>query len=240
MRPVSSEGVGVLRPLLAALLAASLVWSCAEKGAVGPAAAAGPGPEAKPSPTERYLRALDRRSDGDAKGYYDELIALAHEEPDSRAGRKARAIVQGNDPLMLAAYVGVLAAIAVPNFMKFQERAKQSSVKSNLKMIHIAQSAFHAERGRYCRTFEECGVLLQDGEGYVYFLAPKEVMGTGAADAALSPAKALAALKKAGVTPKVTKKGFVAAAVANLDADDELDIWTIDESGELLNLASDL
>ena len=43
------------------------------------------------SPKERYIDALNQRMAGDSKAYFDGMLALAHDEPDSRAGRRARA-----------------------------------------------------------------------------------------------------------------------------------------------------
>ncbi len=49
--------------------------------------------------------------------------------------------------------VGVLAAIAVPNFVKFQCRSKQSEAKGNLKALYVAEESFRAENDRYDRDF---------------------------------------------------------------------------------------
>lgn len=44
---------------------------------------------------------------------------------------------------------GVCAAIAVPNFVKFQCRSKQSEAKGNLKALYVSEESFRAEHDRY-------------------------------------------------------------------------------------------
>ena len=51
--------------------------------------------------------------------------------------------------MIVVAIIGILAAIAVPNFVKFQCRAKQSEAKGNLKALYVSQEAFRAESDVY-------------------------------------------------------------------------------------------
>lgn len=50
---------------------------------------------------------------------------------------------------ILVAVVGILAAIAIPNFLKYQCVAKQSEAKANLSGLFTAQKAFYGEYGFY-------------------------------------------------------------------------------------------
>jgi hypothetical protein len=43
-----------------------------------------------------------------------------------------------------------------------------------------------------------------------------------------------------GLHPKVTPTGFLAYAVANLDGDPEVDVWSVDDSGEVKHLTNDV
>ena len=52
---------------------------------------------------------------------------------------------------------GILAAIAIPNYLQFQCRSKQSEAKMNLRALSTAQVAFHAERGEYSRDLAAIG-----------------------------------------------------------------------------------
>jgi type IV pilus assembly protein PilA len=51
--------------------------------------------------------------------------------------------------MIVVAIIGILAAIAVPNFVKFQCRSKQSEARGNLKAMYVAQESFKAEFDSY-------------------------------------------------------------------------------------------
>ncbi len=44
---------------------------------------------------------------------------------------------------------GMMAAIAIPNFIKFQCRAKQSEAKANLKALYVAEELHRGEKDTY-------------------------------------------------------------------------------------------
>ena len=51
--------------------------------------------------------------------------------------------------MIVVAIIGILAAIAIPNFLKFQAKSKQSEAKSNLGAIYTGQLAFFGEVNSY-------------------------------------------------------------------------------------------
>ena len=51
--------------------------------------------------------------------------------------------------MIVIAIIGILAAIAIPNFVKFQCRSKQSEARSSLKAIYTAEEAYRAEYDTY-------------------------------------------------------------------------------------------
>ena len=51
--------------------------------------------------------------------------------------------------MIVVAIIGIMAAIAIPNFLKFQAKSKTSEVKMNLKAIYTAQTSFHYENNQY-------------------------------------------------------------------------------------------
>ncbi|MCP4503285.1 MAG: prepilin-type N-terminal cleavage/methylation domain-containing protein [Deltaproteobacteria bacterium] len=51
--------------------------------------------------------------------------------------------------MIVVAIIGILAAIAIPNFVKFQCRAKQSEAKTNLKALFTANESYRAEHDKY-------------------------------------------------------------------------------------------
>jgi len=65
--------------------------------------------------------------------------------------------------------VGLLAAIALPNFARFQARSKQSEAKVNLKAMFTAQKAFVTERDRFATLTAEMGFSPERNNRYAYF-----------------------------------------------------------------------
>lgn len=51
--------------------------------------------------------------------------------------------------LLIPMIGGICAAIAIPNFMTFQCRSKQSEAKGNLRALAVAQTAHHASTSQY-------------------------------------------------------------------------------------------
>jgi len=51
--------------------------------------------------------------------------------------------------MIVVAIIGILAAIAIPNFLRFQLRAKASEGKTNLAAIRTAEEGYFAEFGIY-------------------------------------------------------------------------------------------
>ena len=51
--------------------------------------------------------------------------------------------------MIVVAIIGILAAIAIPNFIKFQCKAKQSEAKIGLKLINAGEETYRAEFDGY-------------------------------------------------------------------------------------------
>jgi len=51
--------------------------------------------------------------------------------------------------MIVVAIIGILAAIAIPNFIKFQLRSKAGESKVNLAAIRTAEESYYAEAGTY-------------------------------------------------------------------------------------------
>ena len=51
--------------------------------------------------------------------------------------------------MIVVAIIGILAAIAIPNFLKFQAKSKQSEAKTNLKGIFTAETSYFGENNTY-------------------------------------------------------------------------------------------
>ena len=51
--------------------------------------------------------------------------------------------------MIVVAIIGILAAIAIPNFLRYQAKTKQSEAKSNLGAIFTSEVTYYGEEDRY-------------------------------------------------------------------------------------------
>lgn len=129
--------------------------------------------------------------------------------------------------MIVVAIIGILAAIAVPNFMKFQARARQSEAKANLKAIFEIVKAYWGEAGTFqCGT---CG-WVTDKPLYNYYLSPSSSVAGYKGCAQATPAAAQG----------MGTGGFTATAGGNIDADSTCDNWSINDNNDLENGSNDV
>jgi len=70
--------------------------------------------------------------------------------------------------MIVVAIIGILAAVAIPNFQTFIRRSKQAEAKSNLSTIYSAQRAFHGEWSFFHGGFEHIGFNPEGDLTYFY------------------------------------------------------------------------
>lgn len=70
--------------------------------------------------------------------------------------------------MIVVAIIGILAAIAVPNFTKFQARAKQSEAKTTLRGYFTAQGNFFSEYDQFTSVLSRLGFSPERGNRYAY------------------------------------------------------------------------
>ena len=80
--------------------------------------------------------------------------------------------------MIVVAIIGILAAIAIPNFIKFQARSKQGEAKSNLKSLFTTEKSFFQEKDRYANSIREVGFAPERGNRYRYMNSPACAGGT--------------------------------------------------------------
>ncbi len=126
--------------------------------------------------------------------------------------------------MIVVAIIGILAAIAIPNFVRFQAKSKQSEAKANLKAIFVAKKSNFAENDTFACGL--CNFLPESGNRYTYH--------TGSTSYASQ--KPTGTVAEQNVTTAVeTITSFTATAMGNVDTDTFNDGWEINDSNTLCN-----
>jgi type IV pilus assembly protein PilA len=128
--------------------------------------------------------------------------------------------------MIVVAIIGILAAIAIPNFMRFQTKARQSEAKTNLNGFYTAAKSYFAESNTY--ACGKCSWQPDNGYKYNYFV-------NGASD--ITDGNAACTTAPSG-TGTQSATGFTAGAANNIDADATCDEWMIKDDRTMTTLAS--
>lgn len=123
--------------------------------------------------------------------------------------------------MIVVVIIGILAALAIPRFMRAATKTKQSEAKQILKQIYVQEHAYRQEKDFYIAypptgaggTMPEIIIEIMPSARYTYSVAAG---GSGIVNS------------------------FVATATANLDDDATVDTWTIDNFGSLTNTINDV
>ncbi len=121
--------------------------------------------------------------------------------------------------MIVVVIIGILAALAIPRFMRSTTKSKQSEAKQLLKQVYTMQHAYRQEFNAYCLN----GVTATA-------LAPTTFARVGV-DIGASARYSYAMVAAANT--------FTCTATANLDDDATNDVWTIDDTGTLTCTSDD-
>jgi type IV pilus assembly protein PilA len=78
--------------------------------------------------------------------------------------------------MIVVAIIGILAAIAIPNFIKFQARSKQGEAKTNLKSAFTAEKSYFSEKDTYSSSIGVVGFQPERGNRFAYRMDPAAVL----------------------------------------------------------------
>jgi type IV pilus assembly protein PilA len=142
--------------------------------------------------------------------------------------------------MIVVAIIGILAAIAIPNFLRYQAKSRQSEAKTNLGAIFVAETAYFSEQNRY-GSFNEVGYALAGTTNRYTYRSPA-ALGVGGSSNTNGidrivcglPATCTAAPDSDGApaipsNSAIVIVGFTASAVANLDSDATVDGWSVND-----------
>ena len=124
--------------------------------------------------------------------------------------------------MIVVAIIGILAAIAIPNFLRFQAKSKQSEAKTNLGGIFTGQTSYLGEKDLYGTFAQIAWAPIGTSQRYTYysgfdnattdFVAAPNPIGQTAWDRLL--------LQIGQTQPSTAAAGrFTAGAIGNIDTD---------------------
>jgi len=122
--------------------------------------------------------------------------------------------------MIVVVIIGILAALAIPQFMRAGAKSKQSEAKEVLKQIYTMQRAYFIEYDSYCLN----GVVADATNQTAFAILAVEIMPTA---------------RYTYTMTVIGQNQFTCTARANLDDDATIDTWTIDNNGNLVNNIDD-
>lgn len=112
--------------------------------------------------------------------------------------------------MIVVAIIGIIAAIAIPNFLRYQARTKQTEARTNLGIIFSAQITYFGEHDLFASSVGDLGWIPIGTTRYAYSM-------TGG-----------------------SSTHFTARATGNIDNDPTIDVWEINHEKDLRVLTNDV
>lgn len=157
--------------------------------------------------------------------------------------------------MIVVAIIGILAAIAIPNFIAYQAKSKQSEAKVSLGAIFTSAVAYQAEsnnpqsyapqtltqigwqpsgRPRYSFWYQDGAAAGGNGNGTTISAFSGSSTATTPCNVATVPPAS------GGFTVAATSSGFTTGANGNIDGDTACDHWFINDQRNLQNPNNDV
>ncbi len=124
--------------------------------------------------------------------------------------------------MIVVVIIGILAALAIPRFMRASTKSKQSEAKQVLKQIYTMERTYRQDHS----TYWGAGITSSAAAPNTFNTIGVEIMPT--------------AIYSYTITTADGTDLLVTATCGILDDDVQVDSWTIDERGELLCTADDV
>ena len=154
--------------------------------------------------------------------------------------------------MIVVAIIGILAAIAIPNFLRFQARAKQSEARQNLGGIYTAYVSYFSDWNTYptaagtpCTVVEGCTAVncltVADWAPTGRTRYAYSCVGTIVFPNVLPTLNSLASsCSTAAGSSEASTNAFTVTACGNVDNDDIVDIWWVNDIKEIENVYNDV
>ena len=155
--------------------------------------------------------------------------------------------------MIVVAIIGILAAIAIPNFVAYQAKSKQSEAKVSLGAIFTSAVAYQAEsqnpQSYAPSVISQIGWQPSGTPRYSFWYMDGVNVATGAgttisrfngSSTATAPCNVTTAPASGGFTVGATSSGFTAGAKGNIDGDTTCDHWFMNDLRNLQNTQNDV
>jgi type IV pilus assembly protein PilA len=146
--------------------------------------------------------------------------------------------------MIVVAIIGILAAIAIPNFLRFQAKSKQAEAKTNLGAMGVAAETYRAEKDTYrASVWGDLSWTPVGTTRFAYYYTGSD--GTPAQTSLLvmggTPVTPAAPCIPADpTTGALAAFQFVGGASGQIDTDVYCDAWTYTEARVLTNTLNDV
>jgi type IV pilus assembly protein PilA len=154
--------------------------------------------------------------------------------------------------MIVVAIIGILAAIAIPNFLAYQAKSKQAEAKISLGAIFTSAVAFQAESVPQTYAPPAIGSIGYQPSGrprYSFWYAVDPTVGgpgPGTPTAFPGAPAVVAGSCNTGVAPATnatvaaSPTGFTAGAIGQIDGDIACDEWHMNDQRALTNDKNDV
>ena len=128
--------------------------------------------------------------------------------------------------MIVVAIIGILAAIAVPNFLTFISKTRRSEAKYNLDGIYKAEISWFGEYNAFSNSFSTIRWRPEGTNFYYTYSVGSATEGKGDSTPAGMP-----------VSPGAGSQSFSACAWGNVDSDATVDAWYTNDTKGLYVMA---
>ena len=130
--------------------------------------------------------------------------------------------------MIIVAIIGILSALAIPNFQRFRSKAIQAEARANLASIHTCQIVYFGDYNTFAGgpdAFTNSRYVPVTGlKRYNYIMDQAILVSDFPMDNGTLPA---------GIPS--TQTGFTALAVGNIDNDPFMDTWAVNDQRDIRN-----
>jgi type IV pilus assembly protein PilA len=131
--------------------------------------------------------------------------------------------------MIVVAIIGILAAIAIPNFLRYQAQSRQAEARTNLGGIFVAETSFFGEQSRFSNFAEIGFALAGTSNRFTYRTHGTTTAGVDSGVAAINAGTGTVEAENTVVASASSAAGFTATATANLDNDNIIDMWHVND-----------